>query len=226
MRSDDAEGLLADGSDEGAAAESALTIDAAVALAFGGAPLAPPSMLSGIFTLCGMPPYQRRVMLACGAIKAVITFGTYLPLFTAASYAPAEGCGAPASSWTPPARGSVAYEWRLCCGDEWRLAVVTSAYFVGCLAGAALGGPLADAAGRGRVVLWGALANFATLCGSGLAPSLGAYAAARAGAGVAYIATLTAAYTLGVEWLPEGWRSAVRARARARAKMGARRLRG
>ena len=85
----------------------------------------------------GMPPYQRRVMLACGAIKAVITFGTYLPLFTAASYAPAEDCGDPLDELDAAGARIGRVSGGCAAIDEWRLAAVTSAYFVGCLAGAA-----------------------------------------------------------------------------------------
>ena len=42
------------------------------------------------------------------------------------------------------ATGTIAFDWSLCCGDDWLLAVVNSSYFVGALVGASAGGVLSD----------------------------------------------------------------------------------
>ena len=97
---------------------------------------------SGTFSgwlLRGVPPFQKRVLIAGGANKLFLALATFIPLFTHAKYEPTD-CAAPKSEWPVPKPRSIAYEWDLCCGHEWMLANINSAYFVGAFVGASLGG--------------------------------------------------------------------------------------
>lgn len=177
----------------------------AVEAAFGGAE--PSGTLSGML-LVGAPRYQKRVLLGCGAVKVSLALSTFVTLFTHAPYEPAD-CAAPRADWEPPHRGSIAYEWSLCCGEQWRLAAISSTFFCGCLLGASLGGVLTDRVGRRTVVVTGAFANAVALGLSAVAPNPALYAATRFVSGAAAIATVVACFTLAAEWVPDGWRSAL-----------------
>jgi MFS family permease len=71
----------------------------------------------------------------------------FIPLFTHGGYTPPD-CAAPRAEWPAPDPRSIAHDWALCCGDEWMLASINSAYFVGAFLGASAGGVLSDLWGR------------------------------------------------------------------------------
>ena len=87
---------------------------------------------------------------------------------------------APRAAWpAPEPRGSIAHEWGLCCGEEWKLAAINSAYFVGAFVGASCGGVLCDAVGRRASTIGAVVANGVTLGLSALATGPWLYALAR-----------------------------------------------
>ena len=140
--------------------DDAVTIDEGIAEAFGAAARGGPEGILKGLVLWGVPPFQKRVLLAGGANKIFLALAVWIPLFTHQKYAPPD-CAADPTTWpAPEGHDSIAYTWRLCCGDEWKLAAINSAYFVGAFIGASFGGVLCDAVGRrsstiGAVVLNG-----------------------------------------------------------------------
>ena len=150
-------------------ADDAVTIDEGIAGAFGAAARGGPEGILKGLVLWGVPPFQKRVLLAGGANKIFLALAVWIPLFTHQKYEPPD-CAADPSAWPPPENyASIAHDWRLCCGDEWKLAAINSAYFVGAFVGASCGGVLCDVFGRRSSTIVAVLCNGATLAASALA---------------------------------------------------------
>mmetsp|Transcript_96456 Transcript_96456/g.223634 ORF Transcript_96456/g.223634 Transcript_96456/m.223634 type:complete len:672 (-) Transcript_96456:116-2131(-) len=186
----------------------ALTIDHAVEDVFGSK--GPKLGAFAGAVLVGVPRCQRVLMVLCGAGKSGLALSAFLPLFAHEAYEPAH-CQDPRETWRLPDRISVAFEWALCCGDEWKLAEVGSAFFVGNAVGAALGGALSDRYGRRPVVVTAGFLHGLCVLLSSAAPGWRTYLLLRFLCGVFSLAVLTSTYTLAVEWMPSHWRPSLSA---------------
>jgi hypothetical protein len=159
--------------------DDAVSIDEGIAEAFGVAGRGGPEGILNGLVLWGVPPFQKRVLLAGGANKIFLALAVWVPLFTHQKYQPPD-CAAPRANWPEPTpRGSIAHEWGLCCGDEWKLAAINSAYFVGAFVGASCGGVLCDVLGRRAATIGAVIMNGFVLGASALATGPWQYAFAR-----------------------------------------------
>lgn len=183
-----------------------VSIEAAVEAAFGGC--APPGgPLFGSF-LMGAPKFHGRVLLVCGLTKWSLGMPLFLPIYIHEKYTP-PSCEMPRDEWPAPTRGSVAYTWGLCCGQEWVLAQLSTIFFVGSLVGVLLGGFLSDRYGRRPVALGFGLLNVTCVVGGAISPNVIVYCICRMLCGAADIAVMMSNFTVAVEWVPAGWRSSV-----------------
>lgn len=197
--------------DADASHDAAMSIDEGIAEAFGAAGRGGPEGILKGLVLWGVPPFQKRVLLAGGANKIFLALAVWVPLFTHQKYQPPD-CAAPVAEWPAPEhRGSIAREWGLCCGEEWKLAAINSAYFVGAFVGASCGGVLCDVLGRRSATIGAVIMNSLVLGASALATGPWQYAVARFVTGAANMSAILTNFALGIEWVPERWRPSLAA---------------
>ena len=168
----------------------------------------------------GARPRVRALWFSIAIVMASLSCGAFLPLFTHAAYEPPAGCGATTTGWPAPHRGTVAYTFGLCCGREWMLGALGSAYFAGSFVGSYFGGLLSDSRGRLVTALGSAVLNAVALAASAFAPNAVTYGVLRFITGASATSSMLAAFTLLMEWAPASRRSSLSASAFAATALG------
>lgn len=134
------------------------------------------------------------------------------PSCSPASSSSSSPCGLPPSSWSwsLPPHASTISAWSLQCASPALLALPSSSFFAGCLAGGILLSTLADSRlGRKNTLLFSSLAMSLSAALTAASPSLPAYAALRFACGFARSAVGTSALVLSTELVSSRWRDRV-----------------